>query len=140
MVRNLALGEKKVNSRRRIYIISVLLSNLKMDIDEIRRTNIRLLEAIAGSPRSAADRVQMTYAQYVNLRDGAKDARSRKPRAMRKETAWRFEDAFGKDRGWLDTDHSAPEGKQVAEPVAHYQAHRRHSRPWCRPCATLPSR
>lgn len=100
-----------------------------MDIDEIRRANIRLLEAIAGSPKSAADRVGMTYAQYVNTRDGAKEAKTGKPRGMRKETAWRFEDAFGKDRGWLDTDHSAPEGKQVAEPAAHYQAHRRHSRP-----------
>lgn len=100
-----------------------------MDIDETRRANIRELEVISGSPKSAADRVGMTYVQYVNLRDGAKDARSGKPRAMRKETAWRFEDAFGKARGWLDTDHSLPEGNQVAEPVAHYQAQRRHPRP-----------
>lgn len=37
--------------------------------------------------------VGMSYAQYINLRDGAKDARSGKPRGMRKETAWRFENA-----------------------------------------------
>jgi hypothetical protein len=77
-----------------------------MDIDDIRRTNIRALEKEAGAPKSAADRVNMTYAQYINLRDGAKDPRSGKPRGMRKETAWRFEDAFGKQRGWLDQDHS----------------------------------
>ena len=100
-----------------------------MDIDEIRRLNICALEAIAGSPKSTAERVGMTYVQYVNLRDGAKDARSGKQRAMRKETAWRFEDAFGKARGWLDTDHSAQDGKQVAEPMAHYRAQRRHPRP-----------
>lgn len=78
-----------------------------MDIDDVRRANIHLLEREAGSTTSAAERVGMTYVQYVNLRDGAKDARSKKPRAMRKETARRFEDAFQKPHGWLDQDHSA---------------------------------
>lgn len=100
-----------------------------MDIDDIRRENIRTLESTMGAPKDVADRVGMTYVQYVNLRDGAKDTRSGKRRGMRKETAWRFEDAFGKPRGWLDTDHSAPEGKHVAEPVAHYRVQRRHERP-----------
>jgi hypothetical protein len=100
-----------------------------MDIDDIRRTNIRALEVIAGSPKSAADRVGMTYVQYVNLRDGAKDARSGKPRAMRKETAWRFEDAFGKDRGWLDACHQDAEDRLAAEPATHYRVQRRHARP-----------
>ena len=100
-----------------------------MDIDEIRRTNIRALEVIAGSPKNTADRVGMTYAQYVNTRDGAKEAKTGKPRGMRKETAWRFEDAFGMPRGWLDTAHCAADGKQVAEPVASYRAQRRHPRP-----------
>lgn len=110
-------------------MIRALLSNPIMDIDEIRRTNLRALEAIAGSPKDVAEGVGMTYAQYVNLRDGAKDGRSGKPRGMRKETAWRFEDAFGKARGWLDTNHSLPEDKQAAEPVAHYRPQRRHVRP-----------
>jgi len=78
-----------------------------MDIDDIRRANIRLLEKSAGSPRLAAETVEMSYAQYVNYRDGAKEAKTGKVRGMRKETAWRFEDAFKKPRGWLDQDHSA---------------------------------
>jgi hypothetical protein len=82
-----------------------MLFNTIMDIDELRRANIRALEVEAGSPKLAADRLGMTYVQYVNLRDGAKDPRSGKKRGMRKETAWRFELAFGKPQGWLDTNH-----------------------------------
>jgi hypothetical protein len=76
-----------------------------MDIDEIRRQNILILEREAGSVKAMHESVNMSYTQYVNLRDGAKDARSGKPRGMRKETAWRFEDARKKDRGWLDQLH-----------------------------------
>ena len=100
-----------------------------MDIDDVRRENIHALEAMAGAPKDVADRVGMTYAQYVNLRDGAKDTRSGKPRGMRKETAWRFEDAFGMPRGWLDAPHPAPDADQVAKPATHYRAQRRHERP-----------
>lgn len=78
------------------------------DIDEIRRRNICLLEAELGSPSIAAKTVGMTLAQYLNLREGAKDSKSGKPRGMRKETAWKFEDKTGKPRGWLDIDHSGP--------------------------------
>ena len=86
-----------------------------MDIDDIRRTNIRALEKLAGSPTAAADRVGMSYAQYVNTRDGAKEAKTGKPRGMRKETAWRFEDAYGQPRGWLDREHG--DSKCAAEPL-----------------------
>lgn len=71
-----------------------------MDIDETRRANICVLEKLAGSPTLAANKVGMTYAQYINYRNGAK-AKTGKIRGML-ETAWRFEDAFGKPRGWLD--------------------------------------
>lgn len=96
-----------VNSLRQIYFFSATLSNTGMDIDEVRRTNIRALENEAKSPTAAAEKVGMSYVQYVNLRDGAIDPRSKKRRGMRKETAWRFEDAFSKPRGWLDQDHSS---------------------------------
>ena len=76
-----------------------------MDIDEVRRANIRLLEAEAGSAAKAADRVGLSYAGYVNYRNGARHSETGKRRGMRKETAWRFEDAFGKPRGWLDQPH-----------------------------------
>lgn len=97
-----------------------------MDIDEIRRQNILTIEKEIGSPKLTADRVGMTYAQYVNLRDGALDSRSGKPRGMRKETAWRFDDAGGKPRGWLDQDHSAGNDRTAIEPTstaAHPKGH-----------------
>lgn len=49
-----------------------------MDIDEVRRANIHLLEKEAGSATAAAARAQMPYVQYVNLRDGAKDSETGK--------------------------------------------------------------
>jgi len=88
-----------------------------MDIDDIRRQNILELEHLAGSASTIAMRLGMSYAQFVNLRDGAKDQRSGKRRGMRKETAWRFEDAFSKPRGWLDMHHAA-------ENLAPYKSHR----------------
>jgi hypothetical protein len=82
------------------------------DIDEIRRNNIVLLEAEAGSPAQMANRVNMTMAQYLNLRDGARDSRTGKRRGMRKDTAERFDRAGGKEIGWLNIDHSPPDGSE----------------------------
>lgn len=122
MPRNLAFGEINVNSPWRIYLFSVLLLNFAMDIDDIRRANICLLEKSAKSPTAVAEKVGMSYAQYVNLRDGAIDQRNGKQRGMRKETAWRFEDAFGMPRGWLDTRHDTP-ADSAAEPMPRPYVH-----------------
>lgn len=84
------------------------------DIDEIRRANLRLLEAEAGSTTAAAKRCEMTPSQFANLRDGAKDSKTGKPRGMRKETARRVDAAFGKPAGWLDVDRSARAHANVA--------------------------
>lgn len=77
------------------------------DIDEIRRVNLRLLEEESGSPSAAARLLGMSPAQFMNLRDGAKDSRTGKRRGMRKETARRIEENSGKPFGWLDIDHEA---------------------------------
>lgn len=107
-----------------------MLLNAAMDIDELRRINIRTLENCAGSPRAMADLVGMTYVQYVNTRDGAKEAKTGKRRGMRKETAWRFEDAFQLPRGWLDTDHDAgPDLRSKQTETRTYIVRQRHERP-----------
>jgi SOS-response transcriptional repressor LexA len=94
------------------------------DIDEIRRENLRLLERECGGPTAAAERVGMSPAQFANLRDGARDSRTGKPRGMRKETARRIEESCGKPAGWLDAEHdsripnasiSAPKGGLTKE-------------------------
>lgn len=76
------------------------------DIDEIRRQNLRQLELEVGGTTEAAKRCDMTLSQFANLRDGAKDSKTGKPRGMRKETARRIESAFGKLSGWLDVEHA----------------------------------
>jgi len=77
-----------------------------MDIDEIRRINIRALEKQHGP--ALAKRAGMSPSQFYNLRDGAKDSKTGKPRGMRKETAWKIEDAAGVERGYLDVLHPEP--------------------------------
>jgi SOS-response transcriptional repressor LexA len=83
------------------------------DIDQIRRENMKLLEAHGGAttgpvgPTGAANLVGWEQPQWSNYRNGAKEAKTGKQRGMRKETAWRIEDAFGMPRGWLDVDHTS---------------------------------
>lgn len=66
---------------------------------------MRLLEVELGGPTEAANRVGMSPAQFANLKAGAKDSKTGKPRGMRKSTARRIEEAAGKPAGWLDIDH-----------------------------------
>lgn len=87
-----------------------------MDIDEIRRENIKALEKAMGT--SLVKKLGMSPAQFYNLRDGAKDSKTGKQRGMRKETAWRIEDAAGKPRGWLSVDHSNELSNTEAVPSA----------------------
>ncbi|GAA6121482.1 S24 family peptidase [Acidovorax sp. FG27] len=75
------------------------------DIDEIRRINLKLLEQERGGLTAAASSVDMSPAQFANLRDGAKDSKTGRRRGMRKETARKIESSAGKPAGWLDTLH-----------------------------------
>lgn len=76
------------------------------DIDDIRRDNLKRIEDQFGGPTEAAKALGMSVAQFANLRDGAKDSKTGKPRGMRKETARRIESGASKPAGWLDTDHT----------------------------------
>lgn len=75
------------------------------DIDQIRRENMATLEQEAGGVTAAADRAGMSQSQWSNLRAGAVDSKTGKPRGMRKETARKIEITAGKPTGWLDLDH-----------------------------------
>lgn len=77
-----------------------------MDIDEVRRENMRAIETEMGGPTEAAAKVGMSAAQWTNLRDGARDSKTGKQRGMRKETARKIESGASKPPGWLDVDHS----------------------------------
>lgn len=100
------------------------------DIDQTRRENLKLLELETGSPTSAAKLAGMSLAQFANLREGAKDSKTGKPRGMRKETARKIEANAGKPAGWLDVDHSnaRPERASNTSPAI--------ARPW--PFPSIP--
>ncbi|ATF87058.1 hypothetical protein [Burkholderia gladioli] len=85
------------------------------DIDEIRRDNLKRIESELGGPAAAASRTGMSHSQFTNLRDGAKDSKTGRPRGMRKATARKIEECTGKPPGWLDVDHGEPV-EQVALP------------------------
>ncbi|WP_375592203.1 hypothetical protein [Chitiniphilus eburneus] len=83
------------------------------DIDQVRRDNLRKIESELGGASLTAKTIGMSLAQFLNLRDGAKDSKTGKPRGMRKDTARKIEAAAHKPTGWLDIDHDhgATEGK-----------------------------
>ncbi|MBR7987993.1 hypothetical protein [Burkholderia cenocepacia] len=77
------------------------------DIDQIRRDNLKIIDAEYGGPATAAAAIGMSHSQFTNLRDGARDSKTGKARGMRAATARKIEKSIGKPVGWLDTDHSA---------------------------------
>ncbi|WP_082728970.1 hypothetical protein [Burkholderia sp. LA-2-3-30-S1-D2] len=89
------------------------------EIDEIRRDNLRIIEAERGGPAAAAAALGMSHSQFTNLRDGAKDSKTGRPRGMRTATARKIEELAGKPVGWLDTDHSlvAADPRASAQPA-----------------------
>lgn len=95
---------------------SVLLCNRHVkDIDDIRRANLLLLQQEVGGAAVAATMLEMSHAQFANLRDGAKDSKTGKRRGMRKETARRIESLAMKPQGWLDIDHDLTAGSLRVE-------------------------
>lgn len=94
-----------------------------IDIDDIRRANIRRLEAEFGGPAELAARIGMTPAQLINLRNGARDSKTGRPRGMRKETARRIEAGVGKPEGWLDLPEGAVLPQFTGPSAALHAAH-----------------
>ncbi|WP_254435360.1 hypothetical protein [Pandoraea communis] len=97
------------------------------DIDEIRRENLRIIERENGGPSGVANIIGMSPAQFTNLRNGAKDSKTGKPRGMRKSTARSIEEKCGKPEGWLDIDHGQEADARKEEPreVAAWEAYSR---------------
>ncbi|WP_186224602.1 hypothetical protein [Burkholderia gladioli] len=99
------------------------------DIDEIRRDNLKRIESELGGPAAAASRTGMSHSQFTNLRDGAKDSKTGRPRGMRKATARKIEESTGKPPGWLDIDHGATNTEfAMPSPPAGWERLSRHQR------------
>ncbi|TES73984.1 hypothetical protein E2P84_20480 [Burkholderia cepacia] len=91
------------------------------DIDQIRRDNLKIIEAERGGPAAAATALGMSHSQFTNLRDGAKDSKTGRPRGMRAATARNIENCANKPLGWLDTDHSDSGAHQPAAMPAGWE-------------------
>lgn len=84
----------------------MLLNKGMKTIDEIRRDNIELLISESGSLKGLADLLNKSESQVSQLLHGSKDSKTGKQRGMNNTTARAIEQRCGKERGWLDNDHS----------------------------------
>lgn len=107
MCKTLTKRETAVNSISRIHLISDSLLNSDMKtIDEIRRDNIQVLIDECGGNKALSDLLGKSEAQVSQLLNGSRDSKTGKPRGMNNTTARAIEEKCGKERGWLDNDHS----------------------------------
>lgn len=115
-----------VNSGLRIPVVSKLLSNGDMEIAEIRRRNLDLLEAEAKSLEAIAEAMRAADAasdpaatakappNYANVLSQIKGG----TRNMGDRMARKVEAGMGKSRGWMDQLQAAEtslEGKEAAQ-------------------------
>jgi hypothetical protein len=85
-------------------------------VNEIRRQNLELLVQQHSTLEEVA-RLGSTSAVYLSqLRNGAIDQKTGKPRQMGSAMARRLETSCGKAPGWMDTPHIAPESS-LAHPA-----------------------
>lgn len=121
---SLAHGYISVNSHRRIADRSYWLSNTRMEtIDEIRLRNLETLIAECGSQIALADQVGVATTQVSQWRTRAPHATTGRPRAMSTDMARQIERRLGRERGWMDHDHTValPQGL-TQEQRAHLEA------------------
>ena len=73
-------------------------------IDEIRRSKLDMLIKEHRSLREFSEHVDKSPAQVSQLKNGAKDSKTGKPRGMSNEMARYLEEKTGKPRGWMDCE------------------------------------
>lgn len=71
-------------------------------IEDIRRARLQELIKEYGSVAALAQRLDRQPAQVSQWKNASIDAKSRKPRYMKSETARRIEALTGKPDGWMD--------------------------------------
>lgn len=84
-----------------------MLSNSDMKtIDEIRRDNLNTLITEAQGEFALAERYGCTEANIKTMARAYKDSKSGTPKGIGTVAARKLEKVMGKERGWLDHDHS----------------------------------
>lgn len=75
---------------------------------EIRVDNLRNLVSEHGSIVRLAEKIDKAEAQISQWLNSSKNSKTGKPRNMSDDMARLIEQKCGKERGWLDHDHSDP--------------------------------
>jgi hypothetical protein len=75
---------------------------------EIRSENLKELEKQVGGRKNLADKTGKSEIQISQWINQSKDSKTGKPRGMSDDIAREIEEKCGKERGWLDNDHSDP--------------------------------
>lgn len=85
-----------------------------MDINELRRKNLRKLAEEVGGVGKLAELVNRDQSQISQWINGSIIAATGKPRGVRSSTLRDVEIAIGKPLNWLDQDHDSVESKAPA--------------------------
>lgn len=107
-----------VNSATRIGIVSGLLSNAGMEVEEVRRANLLALVRDHGGQRQLADAAKSSPAQISQWINRSPDAKTGKPRVMGSRAARAMELALSKPKGWMDQPHDSTDVESRAIDVA----------------------
>lgn len=89
-------------------------------VGEIRRENIEVLVAEAGTLDAVAVAAESSAVYFSQLRKQAIDGKTGKPRKMGASIARRLEAAFKKPPGWMDQPQSAASNRAEEPPWAEY--------------------
>lgn len=85
-------------------------------IEEIRRDNLVTLVQEFGSQRALADVIDKKPAQISQWITMAPSSETGTPRAMSSEVAREIESIVGRERGWMDHDHSVTTSGRALRP------------------------
>ncbi len=89
-----------------MYVFSLLLFNVLMKtIDEVRRENLSVLAAEAGSVTALAKALDRDVAQVSQWLNGSLNSGTGKPRGIRSSSCRYIEERCGKQSGWMDVEH-----------------------------------
>lgn len=106
-------------AERAFTMCSVLLSNGRMKTaEENRQENLLRLAKEFGTMAEVSRRTGISESQLGQWAKAHKDSKTGRPRRMTSESARLIENAVGKERAWMDYDHSQSLDNNVERPLS----------------------
>ncbi|WP_244137896.1 S24 family peptidase [Burkholderia stabilis] len=79
-------------------------------IDEIRRENLQIAIGRLRTAAALAEKAGVAAAYLSQIKNQTPESKTGKPKTMGDEVARKIERAIDESEGWMDTDHSSPNG------------------------------